>query len=323
MKFALLSVTYAGVFYKGKILTLEEQVYKAKMLGFDALSIESKRPIASPIDLSASQRKRLREISAGEGIALCAVESLSNFCSDIVEERENNRAMMRLTLELARDLGIETVKVFAAWPGIIDDQEVGRYVPYEKGNYYSRLYPADLRKWQHAVHGIREVADWAVDMGITLALQNHAPVTRPGHEDVLAMQQEIDRPNVKLCLDVPLYYTRQDNEYVQRSVTECAENIILTHYGTWNIVEKPDGEIIQVPAHNFGEIINYEAFFAALHKVDYNGYLVSESCTPIVTNHQIGGIEEVDKAVITALKYMKGIVQIVSNTKQECTPPNI
>ena len=41
-------------------------------------------------------------------------------------------------------------------------------------------------------------------MGITLALQNHAPVTTPGYEDVLAMLEEIDRPNVKLCLDVPL-----------------------------------------------------------------------------------------------------------------------
>jgi sugar phosphate isomerase/epimerase len=68
------------------------------------------------------------------------------------------------------------------------------------------------------VNGIREVADQAADMGITLALQNHAPVLTPGYEDVLAMMEEIDRKNVKLCLDVPLFYDRQSDDYVRTSV---------------------------------------------------------------------------------------------------------
>ncbi len=34
MKFALLTVTYAGLFYDGKALSLDEQVHKAKELGF-------------------------------------------------------------------------------------------------------------------------------------------------------------------------------------------------------------------------------------------------------------------------------------------------
>ena len=46
---------------------------------------------------------------------------------------------------------------------------------------------------------------WLVPMGITLALQNHAPVITPGYEDALTMLQEIDRRNVRLCLDVPLF----------------------------------------------------------------------------------------------------------------------
>ena len=134
-----------------------------------------------------------------------------------MEERENNLAMMRAVLEMASDLGVGLVKVFAAWPGLIDGEEsIAMYAPYERGNHYRRLYPPDLRKWQRAVAGIREVAGWAADMGITLALQNHAPVITPGYEDALAMMQEIDRPNVKLCLDAPLFYDRQSDEYVQR-----------------------------------------------------------------------------------------------------------
>ena len=99
-----------------------------------------------------------------------------------MEERENNLAMMRLVLELAKDLGVELVKIFAAWPGIINDEEaIAMYGQFERGNYYKRLFPAELRRWNHCVDGIREVADMAGDMGLTLALQNHAPVLSKGY----------------------------------------------------------------------------------------------------------------------------------------------
>ena len=38
MKFALLSVTYGGLFYKGPALSLEQQIHRAKEFGFDALA---------------------------------------------------------------------------------------------------------------------------------------------------------------------------------------------------------------------------------------------------------------------------------------------
>ncbi len=194
MKFALLSVSYAGLFYAGAPLSLEQQIYKAKELGFDGLAIETKRPIAFPLDLTKADRARIKAVAADQGVALCAVESMSNFTSRYMEERENNLAMMRTVLDLAADLGVDMVKVFAAWPGLVNDEEaVAMYAAYERGSHFKRPYPPELRKWQRAVDGIREVAGWAADMGITLVLQNHAPVTTPGYEDALAMVQEIDR----------------------------------------------------------------------------------------------------------------------------------
>src|SRR4029453_15946705 len=101
----------------------------------------------------------LKAVAADQGIALCAVESVSNFAGRLMEERENNLAMMRAVLELAADLGVGTVKVFAAWPGLIDDEEaIAMYAPYERGNHYRRLYPPDLRKWQRPGAGLREFA---------------------------------------------------------------------------------------------------------------------------------------------------------------------
>jgi sugar phosphate isomerase/epimerase len=315
MKLALLTVTYSGLFYAGKALSLEEQIRKARALGFDGVSIETKRPVASPLDLGPADRSRIKAVAADEGIALCALESVSNFTGRLMEERENNLAMMRAVLELARDLGVGIVKIFAAWPGLINDEEaIAMYAPYERGNHYKRLYPPDLRKWTRAIDGIREVADWAADMGITLALQNHAPVITPGYEDVLAMMQEVERPNVKLCLDALLFYERQSAEYIQQAVQACGPHIVLTHYGAWNFDESPSGEIVQQPAPSFGGLINYASFVAELGKVGYDGYLVSEYCTPALKNHRIAGIEEVDRGTELARRYLKALLDAPSST---------
>ena len=249
MKFALLTVTYGGLFYKGEALSLEQQIYKAKELGFDALAIETKRPVASPLDLTKADRERIKKISGDQNVPLCAIESMSNFAGRYMEDRENNLAMMRMVLELAKDLGVDLVKIFAAWPGIIDDEEaVAMYGEYERGNFYKRLFPADLRRWNRCVEGIREAADMAADMGITLALQNHAPVLSKGYEDTLTMMKEVGRKNVKLCLDAPLFYERQSDEYIHEAVRKCSEYLVHTHYGAWNFSQNENGEIIQDPS---------------------------------------------------------------------------
>jgi sugar phosphate isomerase/epimerase len=316
MKFSLLTVTYAGLFYDGQALTVEQQIHKAKEMGFDGLAIETKRPVASPLDLSEADRARIKAVAANEGIELVAIESLSNFCGNLMEERENNLAMMHYVLELAQDLGVNLVKIFAAWPGIIDDDKPAMYGPYDRGNYFRPLFAADLRTWNRAVEGIREVADRAADMGITLALQNHGPVLTPGYEDVLAMTKEVDRLNLKICLDVPMFFDRQDTEYVREAVEKCSEYIRYTHYGAWNFSESEDGDIILDPAPNHGGKINYETFIEALHHYGYDGYLTSEYCLPILRDHKLCGIEDIDEATRRGLRYMKELLQRVTAGKK-------
>jgi sugar phosphate isomerase/epimerase len=321
MKFALLTVTYSGLFYAGKPLSVEQQIYKARELGFDGLAIETKRPVASPLDLSNATRMRIKEVAADQGIELCAVESMSNFCSRHSEERENNLAMMQQVLSLAHDLGVGMVKIFAAWPGIIDDEEqTAMYAPYEKGNYFKPLNPLDLKVWDRAIYGIREVAAWAEDLGITLVLQNHAPVLRPGYEDTLAMMKEVDRKNVKVCIDVPLFGERQKSEYVREAVRHCGEHLLLTHYGAWNLTALDDGDVVQEPAPHHGGKINYDTFLESLYEIGYNGYLTSEYCLPLIKNHKIAGVEEVDHATIIAMRYMKKILAQITSSRRTDIP---
>ena len=309
MKFAFLTVTYAGQFYNGPALTLVEQIRKARELGFDGISIETKRPVASPLDLTPQDRKAIRAAAAAERIELCAVESMSNFASPLMEERENNLAMMRLVIDLASDLEVEIVKVFAAWPGVVNDEdETAFYASYETGSYYKSLYPRHLRQWRRAVSGLREAADYAAPRGIKLALQNHAPVLRPGYEDTLAMMGEVARPNVALCMDVPLFHERQSDDYMREAVRACGDRILLTHYGAWNFSETSSGQVVQEPAPSVGGPINYQVFLRELQQAGYEGYLVAEYCLPCVKDHCIAGIEEIDIANIRALAYMKSVV---------------
>jgi sugar phosphate isomerase/epimerase len=309
VKFGLLTVSYAGLFYDGPALSLIEQIRKARQLGFDGLSIETKRPVASPLDLTAHDRRAIRAAADAEGIELCAIESMSNFASHIMEERENNLAMMRLVLDLAVDLGVSLVKVFAAWPGLVNDEDdTASYAPYDRGSYYARLYPADLRRWHRALDGLRETADLAAARGLTLALQNHAPVLRPGYEDTLAMLRELDRPNVGLCLDAPLFKERQSDEYMVEAVRACGRQVLLTHYGAWNFVEPASGEVVQGPCPSFGGPVNYGRYLAELQAVGFDGYVVSEYCLPCVKDHRLAGIDEIDRATAMALAYMKRLV---------------
>jgi sugar phosphate isomerase/epimerase len=309
MRFALLTVSYSGQFYDGPPLTVIDQIRKARALGFDGVSIEAKRPVASPLDLTPQDRRAIRAAAAAEGVELCAVESMSNFASALMEERENNLAMMRLTIDLAADLDVRIVKVFAAWPGIIDDEDdTALYAPYEKVSYFRKLYPADLRRWRRAVEGLRETAAWAAGRGVTLALQNHAPVLRVGYEDTLAMMRDVERTNVGLCLDAPLFQERQSDEYVREAVRACAGHILLTHYGAWNFAESADGAVVQEPAPSFGGLINYRAFLAELQRTGYDGFVVSEYCLPCVKDHRIGGIDEIDRANALSLAYMRSLV---------------
>jgi hypothetical protein len=125
---------------------------------------------------------------------------------------------------------------------------------------------------------------------------------------------------VKLCLDVNLFYDRQSDEYVRESVMRCRDELVYTHYGAWDFSETAEGLVVQDPAPSFGGLINYEVFINSLQQIGYDGYLVSEYCTPVLKNHTIAGIEEIDRGTRLALKY---ITRLVENAAQAGKPDGL
>ena len=302
MKLALFTVTYCGLWYRGRPLSLKEQIEKAKTMGFDALTIETKRPVAFPADLDREARKEIREYSDSLGIELAAVETMSNFASPIIEDRENNILMVKECIELANDLGLPIVKIFAAWRGTMRVNGFGWYC--EEVTY--KPSPTHLQRWNWCVEAIRDCAEWAEEYGVTLALQNHPPVTNYGYEDALQMVREVGEDNVKLCLDAPLL-GQQDDEYVREAVQKCRDLIVLSHYGSLDFDEGPSGEILR-RASRRRPLVNYPVFIGELKKIGYKGVLSSEECSPVLENHKFASIETVDRHVRAALRYMKKIV---------------
>lgn len=302
IKLALFTVTYCGLWYRGRALSLREQIIKAKDLGFEGISIETKRPVALPCDLNKKDRKEIKEVADSYGVKICAIETMSNFARPLIEDRENNLCMVKEAIELAADLEVDVVKVFAAWPGTSRYDGLGTYDFGRRMFDYEGNFITDVERWRLCVEGIRDAARWAKDYGVNIALQNHPPVIRYGYEDALQMVKEVNVENVKLCLDVPLF-SNQSDEYIHEAIEACKDvGIILSHYGSLDFDELPSGEILM------RRYINYPAFIRELKRIGYNGFLASEECAPVLENHEYQGVEAVDRHVKAALKYMRELL---------------
>ena len=77
MKIGLYSITYRGVWYQGDAIDVFGLVRLARDMGFEGLELDAERPHAAPMDLSADDRKRLRDLAGETGIPICAVSPIT------------------------------------------------------------------------------------------------------------------------------------------------------------------------------------------------------------------------------------------------------
>ena len=62
MKIALHSITYAGFFYEGGALSLEQILERAARYGCEGVEIMAKRPVASPFDIDTERARRSADV---------------------------------------------------------------------------------------------------------------------------------------------------------------------------------------------------------------------------------------------------------------------
>jgi len=297
VKFILHSVSYSSA-WEGQIaLSLEKVIEKAANLGYDGIEIIAKRPHGSILDLSESDRKRIRETIASKGLILPCIAGYQDFADDYLHpdmpKGEKELLFLRESIRLTRDLGAKILRI------------------------YSCFIPPDIPRstlWRQCVKYLKEGVRYAEESGVVLALQNHSELTLH-HLDVLHMIEEVNSPNLRIALDPP-YICMSEASY-EKAVEDCQKYIVYSTAS--DFIRIPNPVNTRVPGflhYSIGYFILYEKktaplgkgdvdypkFFSALKKSGYDDYLAYEICSPITGG---GSEENLDRCAKESLIYMK------------------
>jgi sugar phosphate isomerase/epimerase len=304
IKVGLYSITFLGLWYRGKELTLEQVLQKAKEYGYDGVEIDGKRPHGNPNDWPAKRCRQLRSVAEGEGLEIYAVAGNNDFSSPVCEHRESQIVYMRELIRMAADLGAAAVRVFLAWPGVTRHPQIGSYTAARDIWEHTHALTTGADDWSRCRDALAECARYAGDCGVTLALQNHAPIVT-SYKDVLRMIQQVNSPHLKACLDLPLLADKS-REGILAATNEVGRLQVLSHFGG-EFDRAADGTII----NNRGNE-PYTHFLRGLKEIGYAGYLGYELCHPLpVVDGQTVGVEFAEKNARLAAEFLRGLLKSV------------
>jgi len=316
MKLGLYSITYLGLWYRGPALTIEEVIGRARDYGYDGVEIDGKRPHGSPLDLPRHRCLELQKKAQDAGVEIYAVAANNDFSSPIPEYRESQLLYVRDMIRATADLGVKTLRVFAAWPGVTISPEGARYTTARRlWRDAHQEIPAE-QVWGWCRDGLAESARYAGELGVTLALQNHAPVTN-SPADVLRMIHQVDSPHLKACIDAPLA-AQQGVTSMQAAARETGALQILSHFGgeydrgadkaARGFVRNPD---MTLTPENY-----YEDFALGMQEIGYDGYIGYELCHPLPKiDGETVGIEFADHNARLAAEYMRAVLKNVQRAE--------
>jgi sugar phosphate isomerase/epimerase len=304
MKIGLYSITYLGLWYDGPALTIEGVIERAKRFGYDGVEIDGKRPHGNPSDMARARSRDLRDRAGDKGIEIYAVAANNDFSSPIPEHRESQLVYTRELIRMTADLGAPVLRMFAAWPGVTMQAKNATYLKARQIWRETQLGSTAEETWDRCRAGLIEAARWAGEHGVTLALQNHPPVTNtPG--DMLQMIREVASPNLKACLDAPLA-ARQGIASMLETARLVRGLQVLSHFGG-EYERRPDESILGNVRHPDDSLTreNYYAEFAqGMRDIAYEGYIGYELCHALPPGSDL---KFADRNAQLAAEYMRAI----------------
>jgi len=314
IKLGLYSISYGGIWYKGRALTFDELCAKAKESGFNGVELDNKRPMGNPLDLDQRKRDEMRNTLSRYGLEIPCVAANNDFSSPVPEQRECQLLMVRETARLAKDLGAKIVRLFAAWPGVPIHEGIGTYdfSRDQSGNYYFQSqypYATFLDRWNFTRECLREAARMGEEFGVVMALQNHAPLIRTW-KDTYDLVKEVNSPWLKICLDLPIF-ENLDKEYVANAARTVGKLQVHSHYG--GEFYRDENRVVRQKAMSgrFGRPLpDYAHYMSLMNEISYSGWFTFELCHPVINDdHTPAGIEYVHDQVAMAREYMAAIIK--------------
>ena len=298
------------MWYRGRALTIEELIDRAREYGYEGIEIDGKRPHGSPLDWPRRRCQDLHLKARDAGIKIYAVAANNDFSSPVPEYRESQLLYVRDLIRMTADLGCRTLRMFAAWPGLTITPEGARYT---KARQIWREAHSDAtpeQTWAWCRDGLSEAARWAGEVGVTLALQNHAPVTN-SPDDMLRMIRDVGSPHLKACLDAPLA-AKQNVPSMQQAARDVAGLQVLSHFGG-EYQRAEDGSVrglVRNPDETLTPENYYLDFALGMQEIGYDGFIGYELCHPLpLINGEPAGIEFADLNAQLAAEYMRGILK--------------
>jgi sugar phosphate isomerase/epimerase len=318
MKLSLDSIGYGGYFTApGEQAPLEEAMRRAAKFGYDAVCIYAHRPIGFPMDLSAERRKSLQELAAQLDLELGAVVCCTNFQEAnhvLLYPQEKEILYVRSCIDLAKDMGMRIVRILAAFWGYFQNPYAGQGYGAPAFESRSRRVSRNedwLEAWHQVKRGITEVALYARDQGVTLALQTH-PEIIGNNRETLELIGEIGVDSLKVGLDLPLLES-QDPDFVRKTVHTMKGLMVYSHtisIAGQRTVGGAPYSWEEVTPGSADDPCQWEVFFQACKEIGYDGYFSHEQCSPIIgRGHRLGGLADIDQRYIDALAYLKGLLR--------------
>ena len=261
------------------------------------------------MDLSADDRKRLRDLAGELGIELCAVSPNCDLSSPVPVQRETMISYVRECIKLAHDLGSPICKIFAAWRGITLHDGLATYDETYGYNQYG-FWKGDRRGF--VVESLRELCRVAEDHGIVLAMQNHGPDIVNRYQDVLSLIEEVGSPAFKACMDINIEPEADSSEHARRD-GGCQPLRAGPLAYEWGI-----RAAVRMAAWSWwlrgyfdkgfwGRQVAYPAYVDALVANGYRGYMNWEFCHPGWQNGKPVGIEYVHNQTQMAFEYLSAL----------------
>jgi len=313
IKLGLYSISYGGIWYKGEALSFDQLCQKAKEYGYDGVELDNKRPMGNPLDLDEKKRDGMKNSLAKYGLEIPAIAANNDFSSPVPEHRECQLLMVRETARLAREMGAKVVRLFAAWPGVPIHDGVGTYDFVRGDSFYSfmRQYPyvTMVDRWNHTLDCLKEAAKYGEEFGVTMVLQNHAPLIKTW-KDVFTFVKQVNSPWLKVCLDLPIF-EKQDKDYIANAVRTIGNLQTHSHFGG-EYYRDEKGVVKPKLLYYYADGImpDYSHYIQLMNEIGYSGYFTFELCHTLLNDdNSYCGIDFVHEQVQMAREYMAGIIK--------------
>ena len=317
MKLSLDVIGYGGYFTApGEKLSLEDSVKKAAQFGYDAACIYAHRPLGFPMDLDSERRKRVVALYKELDLEMGAIVCCTNFMGGnhvLIYPQEKEIMYVKECNKMAKEMGSGIVRVLSAFYGYFQNLYANTGYGFPAFESRSRRVSRGedwLEAWHDVRDGLTEVAKYAEEMGVVLALQTH-PEIMGNNDDALEMLSEINVPSLKIGLDLPLLES-QDPDFVKQTVHKMKDHMVYSHTislkGNKTIGGAPYGWEEVTPGSEQDPMV-WEVFVQALKEIGYSGLLSAEQCSPVIDKgHKLGTIKTIDERYIESVEYLKGLL---------------